>query len=260
MHKILLKRKGTNPSLSPNIPTNMMLAHISLENVIVPSDIDPVIRKNEIAYTWYWLDMVVRLKWRTGVDRSEAEFLSNVGKRGDDAVVVSWSSQGVDFDIVDSRSLMVAISLQAGFKATALDIFKRFVAFDRSGIPDLIKASSELIGKEGDLASWGKIHVDLGLATGWFNYPIEWYQTEDTLVLVFDKSLQPAEAKAIFKAEKLFGGASIDDPVPYLRFKNSNRREHAELRLRQMGQFPMNLKEGDKDAVKGEIRWGKEQK
>jgi hypothetical protein len=216
----------------------MMLAHVptTLENTRKPK-IEASVRNVEIDYTWYWLDKALRWQWTKGVKRREAECLSNVGDRGDDAVALSWSSQGIDFDIVDFRSLMVVIRMQAGIKESILDAFKKFVPFDGTANDHLIKLNSELIGNEGDRISWGKIHVDDRPATDWYDSPIEWYRIENTLIFVYDKSLVPIRWSD--KAENQFGGAGIDDLTPYLRFENSNRRERAELRRQQLNPDPL---------------------
>jgi hypothetical protein len=127
-----------------------------------------------------------------------------------------------------------------------LDLFDRVIAYDGLyediglitlsdgrthstglSVPKRGWSRFEEIGKEGNRASWGKIHVR---RSRWFANPIEWYRAEDALILIFDKSLLVPEVKGYFnpeKPEEYFGGADIDDPTSYLRFENSNRGERA---------------------------------
>jgi len=214
----------------------MMLAQvpISLGSAQGPLNLDSDIKTVEIAYTWYWIDKVVRPEWSDAVNREEAECLSNVGAKGDDAVVVSWDAKGFRFDVVDTRFLVLVVRKQEGKKETVLDMFKKFIAFDHQCNKKTVTVRSELTGNEGNQVSWGKMIVDRGNAAGWFDVPIEWCQTETALVLVFDKSLRPPVSKVPPRdASLLFGGASAVDTTPYFRFEKSNRREYAESRLQK---------------------------
>jgi hypothetical protein len=245
------QRKAQNLSLSNEMPKNLMLAHMptSLEKAREAS-IDTSVCNAEIAYTWYWLDLTLRWQWRSGANRSEAACLCNVGNTGDDAVVLSWSSQDVEFDIVDSRSLAVVIRPTGGLRDSTLSLFTKFIQFDY--YDDQAKVDLELIGEAGDKESWGKFRVDRH-STGWYGSPIEWYRTENFLIFVFDKSLKPVFSRLPHKPEEIFGGANIDDPVPYLRFENSNRLKHSQKLFQQLPTAVPDYKKGDQGV--SPLKW-----
>jgi hypothetical protein len=81
---------------------------------------------------------------------------------------------------------MIVIGMQTGPNVRPVDTFKRFFEYKNADIIEP-QVSSELIGEEAH-ASWGKIHVDHKYSTGWFNDPIEWYRTANTLAERFISS------------------------------------------------------------------------
>jgi len=231
--------KAFKVAISTNIPPSMMLTHVptTLEKAREPINVDIKVKDAEIDYTWYWLNKVLdRWEGVEGFNRKAAECLSNIGDKGDDGVVVSCYTNGLTVTVIDSRLLMLVIQKQGGIKDSTLDVFNNFVHAQARCLPSGAgeKISSKLIGKDGDRASWGNISVIQSPHSFWFHAPIEWHRTEDTLVFVFEKSLNPPVSKCPPTAEKLFGGARIDDETPYLRFEKSNRREHAEKQFRRL--------------------------
>jgi len=217
---------------SSEVPSNRMLAdlpYMDLTKATPLNHLNNEIKHREMNHTFIWLKKAVSSTFLPSTNQCEYSFLSNVGKNKDDALVLSWKKNGFSFTAIDTRFFILIIEpkekkvlqLKSLFKeVVSLDCFVRFIHINQLK-EDLSKGINA-----------GEIVVDRGPATGWFKYPIEYYKTNNSVILVFNKTIKPTPSKIQPKPDQLFDGLPFDDKRAYLRFENSNRKELSQERFK----------------------------
>lgn len=236
------EKLGHFMGISSSVPKSMMIAEIpswGLDHPQVLSDSnDPnqAIRKREIDYTRIWLRKTINPDLLIDTSKEDIQLLSDedfqllsgLGKKKDDALMISWNKDQFDITVVDGRFLALSVRVKNEVQADVEEVFRKVINY---GNKNRVKVNLETLSAADSNDTWGRINIDRGLATGWYEKPVEWHKKGDEIIFGFEKVMKlPNGRGPITKDEiilQLNGGIPIDDHRSYLRFKNSNREELA---------------------------------
>ena len=222
-------------TVSPEVPETVRAGRTPYSwphTLRVRDDLDPAIRKREIAYTWSWIKKPLGHGFGVDIGINDMLALSDIGPRGDDGFFLKWRQDGYTFEMLDSRALTLVIQKPGLEARDVMNVFTTMTDYACVAIPNLVRVTSVETGRTQGGASYGQITVDRGDALGWFTEPIGWYKEGDALLLVFEKVLPvPTSTKmpyTVKNAAQFVGGAAWADKRPFLRFEESNRQQIAE--------------------------------
>lgn len=199
----------------------------SLEGATSRSSIDQAIKDEEVSCTLKWLEKALKKEVLNYVEKENILLYSNVGSKKDDAVALSWKYEKSTVTVLDSRSLVILITLPVDSIETVQETFEKISAYDQPFNKQKASVSLKESGNS-ESGSWGIIYVDKGTSTGWFSNPIEWHKSGRNISFLFDKELSFAKSKVLsVNPSMIYGGADKNTEVPFLRFENNNRQFHA---------------------------------
>ncbi len=233
------EKSGHFVNISSNVPKSMMISIISswdLEHPNVlndPNDPNQTIRKREIDYTMMWLwrtinQDILNNKVDIEVLKDHFQLLSGLGKNKDDALMVSFNIDQFDIIVVDGRFLALSIRVKNEFQADVEEVLKKVVRYWGNANQYRVKVNMETLSASDSNEAWGKINIDQGLATSWYEKPIEWYRVGNEVIFAFEKIAKIPVSKIAYPIEEApnyFGGIPIEDNRSFLRFEKSNREE-----------------------------------
>jgi len=217
--------------ITDHVPDSTVLSKVPYRNRgrwRLREDLDKAIQSREIEYSWFWYVKAVHPQLLQDAKRTEARCVSEVGVCSDDGVFLSWRSNGYELELVDSRLLTLLVQREGLAKFDLIEIFKAVVNSsyhsDKETVQPVVREVQQLDTAE----SYGRISVNRGRATGWFECPIIWYRVADSVLFVFDKVVCPTPSKIPVNASVIVGGIPTDDVRRFLRFENMNRETLAQ--------------------------------
>jgi hypothetical protein len=217
--------------IASKVPISMMIAEIpsfGLDHPRLLRELDQSIREREIDYTWGWLQKAINSDILAGCNKGEFQFLSDLGDKNDDALVISWQKDDLHVTVVDGRFLVLSVSMTNEAIADVGTVFRKVVNYSYYADKDRVKVRVETLSADASSESWGRITVDRGNARGWFEAPVEWHMARDEVIFAFEKVLKPPVSKIVPRdVSHLVGGIPLNDSRSYLRFEKSNRNELA---------------------------------
>jgi hypothetical protein len=228
------EKTGRFMNISSNIPKSMMaeIPSWGLDHPQIlsdPNDPNQTIRKREIDYTWTWLEKTINIDILSDVNKGNFQFLSNLGKKKDDALMISWSKDQFDITVVDGRFLALSVRLKNEVQADVETVFRKVIRYSYHANKDRVKINFETLSATDSNETWGRIIVDRDNATGWYEKPIDWYRKGDYIIFAFEKAMKPPNGKGSVTRDdiiiQLIGGIPIDDSRSFSRYEKSNRDE-----------------------------------
>lgn len=231
------KKLNIRSLISPEVASSSSVAHTpycSPQALDVRNNLDENIRDREVEYSWFWIERVMRQAFLSGANKTNAQTVAGIGLKKDDGVILSWDSNGYEFEIIDSRLLTLLIQKQGLGSIDVVETFKTVINYEYHCNKDIIQVALRDVVQLGQGESYGEILVDRGNAKGWFKDVIGWYKKDDTLLLIFNKFLTTPSSKiSIRDATRVVGGIAWDDERSFLRFEKSNRTQLAEEYLQK---------------------------